>query len=183
VRNIIPRVLATQVFGMSRSIYAYGFCRVQRAARRPGRSPARWPASRVLVSSTATDPFPPQRARARGLSTLFVAGCLVGDDVAIMMVEAEATGDARSISSRAVRRRPTEDSSLASRSAKPFSVASRHRRTGAPTRRRSPIAGPLPSSSSVFLEFADDVLESVHRIGTGRLARALTIVVQATARS
>jgi polyribonucleotide nucleotidyltransferase len=118
--------------------------------------------------------FPRHSELERAVFDMVVAGRIVGDDVAIMMVEAEATtGTIDLIASGATA--PTE-SVVASglEAAKPFIRALCEAQQRLADEAAKPV-GQFP----VFLDYEDDVYDAVAQISADRVAQALTIVSKA----
>ena len=118
--------------------------------------------------------FPRHSDLDRAVFDMVVAGRIVGDDVAIMMVEAEATtGTIDLIASGATA--PTE-SVVASglEAAKPFIKALCEAQQQLADAAAKPV-GSFP----VFLDYQDDVYDAVSQIAADRVAKALTIVSKA----
>ncbi len=118
--------------------------------------------------------FPRHSDLERAIFDMVVAGRIVGDDVAIMMVEAEATtGTIDLVASGATA--PTE-SVVASglEAAKPFIKALCEAQQQLADAAAKPV-GSFP----VFLDYQDDVYDAVSEIAADRVAKALTIVGKA----
>ena len=118
--------------------------------------------------------FPRHSDLDRAVFDMVVAGRIVGDDVAIMMVEAEATtGTIDLVASGATA--PTE-SVVASglEAAKPFIKALCEAQQQLADAAAKPV-GSFP----VFLDYQDDVYDAVSEIAADRVAKALTIVSKA----
>ena len=118
--------------------------------------------------------FPRHSDLERAIFDMVVAGRIVGDDVAIMMVEAEATtGTIDLVASGATA--PTE-SVVASglEAAKPFIKALCEAQQQLANAAAKPV-GSFP----VFLDYQDDVYDAVSEIAADRVAKALTIVGKA----
>ncbi|MBM3687047.1 MAG: polyribonucleotide nucleotidyltransferase, partial [Actinobacteria bacterium] len=118
--------------------------------------------------------FPRHSELERAVFDMVVAGRIVGEDVAIMMVEAEATtGTIDLIASGATA--PTE-SVVASglEAAKPFIRALCEAQQRLADEAAKPV-GQFP----VFLDYEDDVYDAVAQISADRVAQALTIVSKA----
>ena len=118
--------------------------------------------------------FPRHSELERAVFDMVVAGRIVGDDVAIMMVEAEATtGTIDLIATGATA--PTE-SVVASglEAAKPFIRALCEAQQKLADEAAKPV-GQFP----VFLDYQDDVYDAVSQIAADRVAQALTIVSKA----
>ena len=118
--------------------------------------------------------FPRHSDLERAIFDMVVAGRIVGDDVAIMMVEAEATtGTIDLVASGATA--PTE-SVVASglEAAKPFIKALCEAQQQLANAAAKPV-GSFP----VFLDYQDDVYDAVSEIAADRVAKALTIVSKA----
>ncbi len=106
----------------------------------------------------------------RSVFDMVVAGRVVGDDVAIMMVEAEATPDALDLVAGGAKAPTEEVVAEGLEAAKPFirvlceAQAKLAKTTAKPT-------GEFP----VFLDYEDDVLEAVSKVAEKDLAAALQI--------
>ena len=120
--------------------------------------------------------FPTHEELARATFDMVVAGRALADgDVAIMMVEAEATEHThRADRGRCRRRRPRRSSRAASRPPSRPSASSAARRASWPTIAAKPVA-----EFPVFLEYQDDVLRGRRRAARGEIAEALKIVSKA----
>ncbi len=134
------------------------------------------PIGAVRVANVDGDwvPFPSHSELERATFDMIVAGRVAGDDVAIMMVEAEATTATWQLV-RGGAQAPTEDVVAAGlEAAKPFiqticeaQSALAEKAAGAPGR----PARDFP----IFLDYTDDIYEALAGAVTGDLTRALTI--------
>ncbi len=114
--------------------------------------------------------FPRYSDLPRAVFTMVVAGRVVGDDVAIMMVEAEATDDVVALVSEGAKA-PTEAVVAEGlEAAKPFIRALCAAQSDL-AKRTAKATGEFP----VFLDYQDDVLEAVAKVAEADLSKALTI--------
>ena len=131
-------------------------------------------ATRVALIEGQWVAFPRYSDQSRSVFDMVVAGRVVGDDVAIMMVEAEATNDSLDLVSEGAVA-PTEAVvAQGLEAAKPFiralceAQAKLAKTTSKPT-------GEFP----VFLDYQDDVYDAVERLAIADVAEAMTIVSKA----
>jgi polyribonucleotide nucleotidyltransferase len=127
-------------------------------------------ATRVALIEGQWVAFPRYSDQARSVFDMVVAGRVVGDDVAIMMVEAEATNDSLDLVSEGATA-PTEAVvAQGLEAAKPFirALCEAQARLAATT---SKPTGDFP----VFLDYQDDVLAAVSKAAEADLAKALQI--------
>ncbi len=116
--------------------------------------------------------FPRHTETERAVFQMVVAGRVVeGGDVAIMMVEAEATESAWELITVQGATSPTEDVVAAGLEAsKPFIKALCDAQSDLASRAAKPVA-----EFPVFLDYQDDAFAAVERVATADLAAALTI--------
>ena len=104
--------------------------------------------------------FPTHTQLEKAVFDMVVAGRIAGDDVAIMMVEAEATeNDHRARSPAAPPRRPRRSSPRASRPPSRSCARCARRRPSWPRKAAKPVA-----DFPVFPPYQDDVFEAVERV-------------------
>ncbi len=127
-------------------------------------------ATRIALIEGQWVAFPRYSDQARSVFDMVVAGRVVGDDVAIMMVEAEATNDSLDLVSEGAVA-PTEAVvAQGLEAAKPFirALCEAQAKLAATT---SKPTGDFP----VFLDYQDDVLAAVSKAAEADLAKALQI--------
>ena len=127
-------------------------------------------ATRIALIEGQWVAFPRYSDQARSVFDMVVAGRVVGDDVAIMMVEAEATNDSFDLVSEGAVA-PTEAVvAQGLEAAKPFirALCEAQAKLAATT---SKPTGDFP----VFLDYQDDVLAAVSKAAEADLAKALQI--------
>jgi polyribonucleotide nucleotidyltransferase len=127
-------------------------------------------ATRIALIEGQWVAFPRYSDQQRSVFDMVVAGRVVGDDVAIMMVEAEATNDSLDLVSEGAIA-PTEAVvAQGLEAAKPFirALCEAQAKLAATT---SKPTGDFP----VFLDYQDDVLAAVSKAAEANLAKALQI--------
>jgi polyribonucleotide nucleotidyltransferase len=128
-------------------------------------------ATRVALIEGQWVAFPRYSDQSRSVFDMVVAGRVVGDDVAIMMVEAEATNDSLDLVSEGAVA-PTEAVvAQGLEAAKPFIRALCEAQATLAATTSKPT-GDFP----VFLDYQDDVLAAVSKAAEADLAKALQIV-------
>jgi polyribonucleotide nucleotidyltransferase len=129
-------------------------------------------ATRVALIGEQWVAFPTHSELENAVFDMVVAGRVVGDDVAIMMVEAEATTSAWRLIKDEGATAPTEEIVAAGlEAAKPFI------RTLCEAQQRVADAAAKPTGDfPVFLDYQDDVLAAVTEEISGDLTSALAIV-------
>ncbi|WP_084127159.1 polyribonucleotide nucleotidyltransferase [Demequina sp. NBRC 110054] len=119
--------------------------------------------------------FPKYSQKERAVFDMVVAGRIAGDDVAIMMVEAEATDDAYNLISEGAAAPTEEVVAQGLEAAKPFLKALCEAQIElAEKAAKETIEFPR------FLDYQDDVLEAVKAFAGDKLAEALTIADKQT---
>ncbi|WNM23400.1 polyribonucleotide nucleotidyltransferase [Demequina capsici] len=119
--------------------------------------------------------FPKYSQKERAVFDMVVAGRIAGDDVAIMMVEAEATDDAFNLISEGAQAPTEEVVAQGLEAAKPFLKALCEAQIElAQKAAKETVEFPR------FLDYEDDVLEAVDAFAGGKLAEALTIADKQT---
>ncbi|WP_062203039.1 polyribonucleotide nucleotidyltransferase [Demequina salsinemoris] len=122
--------------------------------------------------------FPKYSQKERAVFDMVVAGRIAGDDVAIMMVEAEATDDAYNLISEGAKAPTEEVVAEGLEAAKPFLKALCEAQIElAEKAAKETVEFPR------FLDYQDDVLEAVKEFAGGKLAEALTIADKQTRES
>ncbi|MEP6464445.1 MAG: polyribonucleotide nucleotidyltransferase, partial [Frankiaceae bacterium] len=127
-------------------------------------------AVRVAAIDGSWVPFPTYSELERATFDMVVAGRVAGDDVAIMMVEAEATVEAWQLVQGGAQA-PTEDVVASGlEAAKPFLKSLCDAQSELAAAAAKPT-GEFP----IFLDYQDDVLEALTSAVLGELTQALTI--------
>jgi polyribonucleotide nucleotidyltransferase len=127
-------------------------------------------AVRVAAIDGSWVPFPTYSELERATFDMVVAGRVAGDDVAIMMVEAEATVEAWQLVQGGAQA-PTEDVVASGlEAAKPFLKSLCDAQSELAAAAAKPT-GEFP----IFLDYQDDVLEALTSAVSGELTQALTI--------
>jgi polyribonucleotide nucleotidyltransferase len=115
--------------------------------------------------------FPKYSDKERAVFEMVVAGRVVGDDVAIMMVEAEATDNSWKLIKNEGATAPTEEVVAEGlEAAKPFIKALCDAQADLAARAAKPV-----QEFPLFLDYEDDVFAAVEGAISGELAEALTI--------
>ncbi|MGH8970321.1 MAG: polyribonucleotide nucleotidyltransferase, partial [Actinomycetes bacterium] len=128
-------------------------------------------ATRVALVDDQWVAFPTHEQLENAVFDMVVAGRVVGDDVAIMMVEAEATQSAWRLVKDEGRSAPTEETVAEGlEAAKQFIATLCQAQTELASQAAKPTAE-FPR----FLDYEDDVYEAVSNLVTDELAGALTI--------
>jgi polyribonucleotide nucleotidyltransferase len=128
-------------------------------------------ATRVALIDEQWVAFPTHEQLESAVFDMVVAGRAVGDDVAIMMVEAEATMSAWRLIKDEGKQAPTEEVvAQGLEAAKPFIRSLCEAQAELATKAAKPT-GEFPR----FLDYEDDVLEAVGSLVGDELAQALTI--------
>jgi polyribonucleotide nucleotidyltransferase len=128
-------------------------------------------ATRVALIDEQWVAFPTHEQLESAVFDMVVAGRVVGDDVAIMMVEAEATMSAWRLIKDEGKQAPTEEIvAQGLEAAKPFIRSLCEAQAELATKAAKPT-GEFPR----FLDYEDDVLEAVGSLVGDELAQALTI--------
>jgi len=118
--------------------------------------------------------FPRHSELERAVFDMVVAGRVVGDDVAIMMVEAEATNETINLVASGATA-PTESVVAEGlEAAKPFIRVLCEAQQALADTAAKPVA-----EFPVFLDYTDDVYDAVAEVASARVAQALTIVGKA----
>jgi polyribonucleotide nucleotidyltransferase len=131
-------------------------------------------ATRVALIDAQWVAFPTHEQLENAVFDMVVAGRVVGDDVAIMMVEAEATMSAWRLIKEEGKQAPTEEVVAAGlEAAKPFIRSLCDAQAELATLAAKPTAD-YPR----FLDYEDDVLEAVSATVTEDLSSALTIAAK-----
>lgn len=116
--------------------------------------------------------FPRYSEIERAVFDMVVAGRIVGDDIAIMMVEAEATDSSWNLIKNQGATAPTEEVVTEGlEAAKPFIRALCEAQSKLAAAAAKPVA-----QFPIFLEFEDDVFAAVEAAATSRITAALQIV-------
>jgi polyribonucleotide nucleotidyltransferase len=127
-------------------------------------------AVRVAAIDGSWVPFPTYSELERATFDMVVAGRVAGDDVAIMMVEAEATVEAWQLVQGGAQA-PTEDVVASGlEAAKPFLKSLCDAQSELAAAAAKPT-GEFP----IFLDYQDDVLEALTSAVSGELTQALTV--------
>ncbi|MDN4473613.1 polyribonucleotide nucleotidyltransferase [Demequina zhanjiangensis] len=122
--------------------------------------------------------FPKYSQKERAVFDMVVAGRIAGDDVAIMMVEAEATDDAFNLISEGAKAPTEEVVAEGLEAAKPFLKALCEAQIElAEKAAKETVEFPR------FLDYQDDVLAAVTEFAGGKIAEALTIADKQTRES
>jgi polyribonucleotide nucleotidyltransferase len=120
--------------------------------------------------------FPKYSDKERAVFEMVVAGRVVGDDVAIMMVEAEATDNSWKLIKNEGATAPTEEVVAEGlEAAKPFIKALCDAQADLAARAAKPV-----QEFPLFLDYEDDVFAAVEGAISGELAEALTIADKQT---
>ncbi len=120
--------------------------------------------------------FPKYSDKERAVFEMVVAGRVVGDDVAIMMVEAEATDNSWNLIKNEGATAPTEEVVAEGlEAAKPFIKALCDAQADLAARAAKPV-----QEFPLFLDYEDDVFAAVEGAISGELAEALTIADKQT---
>ncbi|WP_084075758.1 polyribonucleotide nucleotidyltransferase [Demequina sp. NBRC 110052] len=119
--------------------------------------------------------FPKYSQKERAVFDMVVAGRIAGDDVAIMMVEAEATDDAFNLVSEGAKAPTEEVVAEGLEAAKPFLRALCEAQIELANK-----AAKETVEFPRFLDYQDDVLAAVTEFAGGKLAEALTIADKQT---
>jgi polyribonucleotide nucleotidyltransferase len=128
-------------------------------------------AARVALIDGEWVPFPTYSELERAVFDMVVAGRVVeGGDVAIMMVEAEATANTIELIASGAQAPTEEVVAQGLEAAKPFLAA-----IAAAQQQLADQAAKATREFPVFLEYGDDVLEAVAAAVSDELAKALTI--------
>ncbi len=118
--------------------------------------------------------FPTHEQLEEAVFDMVVAGRIAGDDVAIMMVEAEATTQTISLVAGGAQAPTEEVVAEGLEAAKPFIRALCEAQAELAAKAAKPVA-----EFPIYLEYQDDAYEAVERLAAAEVAKALTIVGKA----